>query len=99
MAKSRSARNVDRNTVASVNRFELVEQGLYNVFCSLNRGEADNGELMFMVNGVLPASAATSRLLFQLSGTCWNPLVFAMTVSYPVDENGLCINLDCHVWR
>ena len=44
---------------------------------------------MFMVNGVLPASAATSRLIFQLSGTCWNPLVFDMTVYYPVDENGL----------
>lgn len=98
----RAPRNVDKATVASARRFDIVEKGLVNYITEVGRDVADSGQLMLMVEGTpLPtATSRSKRCVIIVSGTTYKPKVFdCAQCEFKLDDNEVCeqLRLPCEV--
>ena len=73
----RSARNIDRTHVPSVEQFDVIETGLHNYLESLGKSMADSGEVMVGVSGASSTVPSdTLNFVAIISGTTYSPKVF-----------------------
>ena len=78
----RSAKNIDPDELTSVRQYEQIERGFIDLFEVLGRKACDHGELVLMVEGTrLGAKPVHDRLIGIVSGTCYSPKVFDITLA------------------
>lgn len=69
----RQPRNIDPESIADMARYSLIESGL-NVYLEyIGKGAAEAAEEILMIHGTPTTDGGPKRLLFIVSGVCWNP--------------------------
>lgn len=79
----RMARNIDMTDLSSLDKYNMIESGLFNYLEWVDRDKADSGEMMMIIVG---RSAVTSPVVRNdvviVSGVCYNPKVHKCRVEW-----------------
>ncbi|CAK0846087.1 unnamed protein product [Prorocentrum cordatum] len=84
----RLARNVSKDGVGDVVKFERVEKHIFSHISNLGKKKADDGTKLIMIEGdTLTEPVSKQRFFAFITGTCYNPKIFdVINCNYHEDD-------------